>query len=838
MSMLRPSMVIYLSLSNSSFVFCRSNEKQFWHSVSSYVYEIEVLQSTDELRKNSVIDVSGTELRRKKSTYTRDRNHLFIKHFVCKTNGVWELKKSAAQRYEISKIRFCDIFAGQAPKFQRSDMPKKPPKKGGPGNGTPVKSPSKSSATGGKIKKQESIDKYLKPKTGDKDRKPSKTAPANAGADKKGKDSASGSRSKLQSNKKAEKRKSTEEILEQELLEKRKKMIEHQQQLIEKKQQKQLDILRKRDEKKKLEEFMKEWNKTREDLELEDLKELPVPVPVCLDGIPNNNFGQLVMLYEFFHTFADQLNLKTFFPAGVTIDLLDRALSKAELAGPLFDFIHLLLAAIFRSQEEEEDEIGETYDSFAVSEFENLDVGTVCNIDSSSFSPSSAVSSSTLAETNVAAVVLNWPLVFHGVPLYKMTIDATTVTEILRLHLLSSGCRVSETCNRWRMQEKGGYVSSDDPGLAFRISNPRIMRLLSEKCVAALSVDDKLSILECLVDQVIMFSGFRDIINDCVENYRHKRVELRLALAAEVRKEKELGQKKKEKKPEKPDGQPAQIEDAAIEKLEKDILKNKEDLRRQLADLTAESMKVQLTPIGSDRAYRRFWLFPSIPGIFVEDNEPNPPPCLPRGTPKPNIALMKEKDQLSYVRKLFETEYNKENLGFVTSTGSPRKRANIGALSSDQAVKDEIAKTEYTCWGDNEKCPVHCRTGDRVRWSFYRTQNDFDNLLNSLNTRGKRESKLRSILIQQKDIILKSMLRPFVSLNKTISMDDENSAIAEIRKSSRGNPTYENAMFDFPADTDVENVMESLLRNVILDIEEKSNAGGLGCLRVSIDQFC
>lgn len=770
--------------------------------------------------------------------------------------------------YEVDKVRFEQIFAGPPPKFVRSDTPKKNVKRPSiVSSSSSIKSPVKNGVIPSqKNKKQESIDKYLKPKSSsDKELKsPKRVLSSSGSASNNKKLNRSNDSVKRQVPKKsAEKRKSTEEIIERELLEKRKKMMEHQQQLIEKKQQKQLDSQRKRDEKKKLEEFIKEWNKTREDLELEDLRDLPIPVPICLQT-PNDNFGQLIMLYEFFQTFADQVGVKNFFPAGVTIDLLDRALSQTELAGPLFDFIHLLLAAIFRLQEEEEDEIGETYDSLAISEFDSGSIASSAELDPG---------------IKLAAVAVNYPLAFHGVPLQKLTIDATTISEVLRLHLLSSGIRVSETCHRWRIQEKAGYVGSvDDPGVWFRNEHAHIMNALSEKCVSELPVADRIAILECLVHQVMMFAAVRDLVHENVDTFRQKRVELRTAFAAEIKKEKELSQQRKKKAEKALNGNGAvdnktgstsggnnasaaaeEMTDEQLEKLEKDVQRRKDDLKRQLAEITIDNLRIQLAPVGMDRAYRRFWLFPSVPGVFVEDHELHPPPCLPRGTPKPNLALMKEKDPLSYVRKLFQNEYNKENTGVAAAAVASPKKGNarlantsaagvgvtsnasggpagtsVGTAVTSDGKSEEPYYVALSCWGDNDSCPVHKRRSSRPRWSYYRTRGEFEKLLESLNTRGKRESKLHAMLTQYQEFVLKGMAHPFINLNPNVEIEDENGSVvpAEIRKSSRGNPSYDNAMFDFPPETEIEIVLESLLRNLILDIEEKSNAGGLGSLKV------
>jgi bromodomain adjacent to zinc finger domain protein 1A len=64
------------------------------------------------------------------------------------------------------------------------------------------------------------------------------------------------------------------------------------------------------------------------------LQELPVPTKVDC-AIPSEFFGDFVMVLEFLHSFGDILSSKSFFPTGVTFDIVERALSVNELAGKL-----------------------------------------------------------------------------------------------------------------------------------------------------------------------------------------------------------------------------------------------------------------------------------------------------------------------------------------------------------------------------------------------------------------------------------------------------------------------------------------------------------------------
>ena len=74
-------------------------------------------------------------------------------------------------------------------------------------------------------------------------------------------------------------------------------------------------------------------------------------------SIPNELFGEFMAVLEFLAGFKEELSVKDFFPQGMGFDVLERALTESEIAGPLSDLLQLLLNAIFTMQEEEEDEI-------------------------------------------------------------------------------------------------------------------------------------------------------------------------------------------------------------------------------------------------------------------------------------------------------------------------------------------------------------------------------------------------------------------------------------------------------------------------------------------------
>jgi hypothetical protein len=61
-----------------------------------------------------------------------------------------------------------------------------------------------------------------------------------------------------------------------------------------------------------------------------------LPVPTKVDcAIPNEFFGDWVSGLDFLHSFCGIVSLKSFFPSGITFDVVERALSVNEVAGEL-----------------------------------------------------------------------------------------------------------------------------------------------------------------------------------------------------------------------------------------------------------------------------------------------------------------------------------------------------------------------------------------------------------------------------------------------------------------------------------------------------------------------
>lgn len=67
-----------------------------------------------------------------------------------------------------------------------------------------------------------------------------------------------------------------------------------------------------------------------------------------------------------------------------------------------------------------------------------------------------------------------------GMTLREIHLDQWSITEVLRLHLESSGAYMGINFRNWRYQQRGGWVLQDDPGFQFCMENPQILASLHE----------------------------------------------------------------------------------------------------------------------------------------------------------------------------------------------------------------------------------------------------------------------------------------------------------------------------------------------------------------------
>ena len=462
---------------------------------------------------------------------------------------------------------------------------------------------------------------------------------------------------------------------------------------------------RKKEEKKLVTELLNEWRKPRDDLECDDLKELPKTAPVHCK-IPNRLFGDFLTLLEFFHGFANILETKDTFSDGITFDFLQRALTDSDSPrGGLYELLKFMLQALFDLQQEEDEEV-------------KLDAKNLANVNIHDLDKNILGKDEDIAnQIKSATKMARWCIKHQGQPIKSLHLDEFSITEILRLHIESSGAYRSDKSLLWLYQQRGGYKLSDDPGLQFRMDEPQILEALTNKTVYELSIDDKMKILMCLMQQVLSYASVRDEIDEKFMELSDAKYELRTHQIAENKRIKQLEEAEKAKRREeriaKKEGElkkdenkteeakdevkkePTKKEDdeadvahlterqreairAQKEKENKEKQKQ-EDIKRseafvkerELIERIAElQMKAGPQCLGRDRAYRRYWVLESMPGVYVEHDDDLVGTCLPNPTvinpnSKPideNSALEKAKEILDAREKSSESQgSDKEN---------------------------------------------------------------------------------------------------------------------------------------------------------------------------------
>merc|ERR1712203_501094 len=126
-----------------------------------------------------------------------------------------------------------------------------------------------------------------------------------------------------------------------------------------------------------------------------------------------------------------------------------------------------------------------------------------------------------------ATKMARWCMQHQGQPIKNLHMDEYSLTEILRLHLESSGAFRSEKSLLWLYQQRGGYKLSDDPGLRFRMEEPQILEALATKMVYQLNLDEKMKILHCLMNQILSYATVRDEIDEKFNDMLEAKADLR-----------------------------------------------------------------------------------------------------------------------------------------------------------------------------------------------------------------------------------------------------------------------------------------------------------------------
>ncbi|RMC00567.1 hypothetical protein DUI87_23183 [Hirundo rustica rustica] len=632
-----------------------------------------------------------------------------------------------------------------------------------------------------------------------------------------------------------------------------------------------------REEKRKYVEYLKQWSKPREDMECDDLKELPIPVPVKT-RLPPEIFGDALMVLEFLHAFGELFDLQDEFPEGVTLgklwfmwqEVLEEALVGNDTEGPLCELLFFFLTAIFQAMAEEEEEVAK--DQIADAETKDLTEA----LDEDADPTKSALSA-------VATLAAAWPQLHQGCNLKNLDLDSCTLSEILRLHILASGADITSANAKYRYQKRGGFDTTDDACMELRLSNPGLLKKLSSTSVYDLLPGEKMKILHALCGKLLTLVSTRDFIEDSVDVLRQAKQEFRElkaeqhrkereAAAARIRKkreerlkEQELKMKEKQEKLKEEEQRIPAVEisvgeeeredlDTSTESKEterkeqdmdtvtedeeelgpnkkrrrgrrgqngyKEFTRQEETTCEKSEPLTAEDEealkqeqqkkekelleKIQnatactnITPLGRDRLYRRYWIFPSVPGLFVEEDYSG----LTEDMLLPRTSSFQNSGQ--------------------SCTNEPQVFSKTGESLKSSESTSNIDQDSHTSVVVEVPRPVYKPN----RWCFYSSREQLDQLLEALNSRGHRESALKETLLHEKG-------RIYEQLN---SFPVEKFHIPEKPQSDVRPPIGRGRMQNVHdgSHPSAEKQLELRLRDFLLDIEDRIYQGTLGAIKVT-----
>lgn len=219
-----------------------------------------------------------------------------------------------------------------------------------------------------------------------------------------------------------------------------------------------------------------------------------------------------------------------------------------------------------------------------------------------------------------------------------------------------------------------------------------------------------------------------------------------------------------------PDG-----EDTIVDEEER--ARMKEELK---SEMFLQSSMSNLKPLGADRLHRKYWLFHSFPGLYIEDDSTQLPPSHAQSiASSPNGSSVATNDE-------------QNGVDFV----------NVGTAQPPQVVQQNSTVVN----DDNKDHAMAKEEGTGCIWRCYISEEDFMALLDTLNPRGIREKRLKESLQIHKDHILSTIHKcPFA-------------------KDRTGKLLFQG----YDGDLTANEYLELCLREHILDLEEKIWLGGLG----------
>ncbi|TGZ68861.1 hypothetical protein CRM22_004047 [Opisthorchis felineus] len=286
-------------------------------------------------------------------------------------------------------------------------------------------------------------------------------------------------------------------------------------------------------------------------------------------------------------------------------------------------------------------------------------------------------------------------------------LDRAGLSKALWLHIKSSPARISS----WRGQTRGIMRPLDDPAFIVARDSPELLDKLNTVSVYELTVREKLQLLSCLMDQLLLYSYTRDRFEHSFNRLRVLRSQLRSVDTVDETEPEQTagtsksGQTSSKAKPENTDddnrsssareraknvhcyrsssrgGDPEIPRSKSSQTSAENVLSDMPcttgqtsvksnlllldspdaDLLQSVKTLRAlmeASRGCCLLPLGQDRFYRHYWYVPSLSSVLIED-----------------APLSCEQDELKMARRQFSSFFPEvaERLGLCSFTSAAQK---------------------------------------------------------------------------------------------------------------------------------------------------------------------
>ncbi|GMR34319.1 hypothetical protein PMAYCL1PPCAC_04514 [Pristionchus mayeri] len=542
-----------------------------------------------------------------------------------------------------------------------------------------------------------------------------------------------------------------------------------------------------------------EWKKPRDDLACDDLQPLPsyarLPLP---DWMSADDFSAYLNLYQFFLSFQEILPIKevrgvpriSFSDVVIAIRCRDPANSS------LADLLRILWSARREVAEEEDG------DEAALSRLDACD-----EMENERWADQIRTRNETHEQMRQA----------FGVSVRNLQVDWMTMSEAIRLHLLTAGYFTGVQTTRFRVSHRGGLRCYEDPAYAFCEKNPDVMEQLLTETVFDLMPSHRLAILQVFVDQLLGYQKYRKYHEDRTAELHETRKQLKMLRSWAAAQEKEakdaalladsegherpkpsaetkrlrahLKAIKENRRTDKADLEEIVLAGIAYGELDAEEIEQARVVQREHYESSEDELMERIFQIeglsclvflGRDRAYRSYFFLDALPALIVEE----------------------------------PSAWDRERVGPCDEPTPLNESVLSGYNGNAQSARLHVTG----CTGD-AYCPAHgSEAKGRPRWQMIESVEKMKQVLSALNPRGFRESELAEQMSENEKKLAEMVER----------------SERKFGSGSLGASLMTDAVDPFDEDSSIDFEIE--MRELLADLEEKIFLGQIGALPPSIDR--